>query len=47
MVLTTLNFFQSYKDLTGTWWSITYFVSFYVITILLLLNLVSFTDANS
>ncbi|CAK7324001.1 unnamed protein product [Dovyalis caffra] len=32
--------FQSYKDLTGTYWSLTYFISFYLITVLLLLNLV-------
>ncbi|KAJ4729809.1 Two pore calcium channel protein 1 [Melia azedarach] len=31
---------QSYKELTGTAWTIAYFVSFYLITILLLLNLV-------
>ncbi|XP_047341814.1 two pore calcium channel protein 1-like [Impatiens glandulifera] len=31
---------QSYKDLTGTYWTYTYFVSFYLITVLLLLNLV-------
>ncbi|KAL2547789.1 Two pore calcium channel protein 1 [Forsythia ovata] len=31
---------QSYKDLTGTAWSYAYFISFYLITILLLLNLV-------
>ncbi|CAL9756092.1 unnamed protein product [Musa acuminata subsp. burmannicoides] len=31
---------QSYKDLTGTSWSLVYFVSFYLITVLLLLNLV-------
>lgn len=31
---------QSYKDLTGTSWTYAYFVSFYLITILLLLNLV-------
>ncbi|KAL3632292.1 mitochondrial thiamine pyrophosphate transporter [Castilleja foliolosa] len=31
---------QSYKDLTGTAWTYAYFVSFYLITILLLLNLV-------
>ncbi|KAB2604397.1 two pore calcium channel protein 1-like [Pyrus ussuriensis x Pyrus communis] len=31
---------ESYQELTGTWWSIIYFVSFYLITILLLLNLV-------
>ena len=37
---------QSYKDLTGTWWSITYFVSFYIITVLLLLNLVRFTNTK-
>ncbi|ONI17115.1 hypothetical protein PRUPE_3G138600 [Prunus persica] len=31
---------EGYKELTGTWWSMAYFVSFYLITILLLLNLV-------
>ncbi|XP_062106013.1 two pore calcium channel protein 1 [Humulus lupulus] len=31
---------QSYRDLTGTSWSLIYFISFYLITILLLLNLV-------
>nr|AMR58851.1 two-pore calcium channel [Primulina danxiaensis] len=31
---------QSYKDLTGTVWTLIYFVSFYLITVLLLLNLV-------
>ncbi|XP_010556839.1 PREDICTED: two pore calcium channel protein 1-like [Tarenaya hassleriana] len=31
---------ESYRQLTGTWWSITYFISFYIITVLLLLNLV-------
>ncbi|KAJ6360875.1 hypothetical protein OIU77_004825 [Salix suchowensis] len=31
---------QSYKDLTGTYWSTAYFISFYLITVLLLLNLV-------
>ncbi|KAK9922479.1 hypothetical protein M0R45_030941 [Rubus argutus] len=31
---------QSYKDLTGTSWSLLYFISFYLITVLLLLNLV-------
>ncbi|XP_077229756.1 two-pore channel 1 isoform X2 [Tasmannia lanceolata] len=31
---------QSYRDLTGTSWSLMYFVSFYLITVLLLLNLV-------
>ncbi|XP_075668805.1 two pore calcium channel protein 1-like [Castanea sativa] len=31
---------QSYKELTGTAWSLTYFVSFYLITVLLLLNLI-------
>ncbi|CDP14785.1 unnamed protein product [Coffea canephora] len=31
---------QSYVDLTGTSWAYTYFVSFYLITVLLLLNLV-------
>ncbi|XP_034210284.1 two pore calcium channel protein 1 isoform X4 [Prunus dulcis] len=31
---------EGYKELTGTWWSLAYFVSFYLITILLLLNLV-------
>lgn len=34
--------FQSYKDLTGTSWSLLYFISFYLITVLLLLNLVSY-----
>lgn len=31
---------QSYKDLTGTSWTLVYFISFYLITVLLLLNLV-------
>ncbi|KAJ9170952.1 hypothetical protein P3X46_019011 [Hevea brasiliensis] len=31
---------QSYKDLTGSSWSLAYFISFYLITVLLLLNLV-------
>ncbi|XP_073307640.1 two pore calcium channel protein 1B isoform X2 [Primulina huaijiensis] len=31
---------QSYKTLTGTVWTLLYFVSFYLITVLLLLNLV-------
>ncbi|KAF7850532.1 hypothetical protein BT93_L5417 [Corymbia citriodora subsp. variegata] len=31
---------QSYKELTGTSWSLIYFISFYLITVLLLLNLV-------
>ncbi|KAF7822985.1 two pore calcium channel protein 1 [Senna tora] len=31
---------QSYKELTGTSWTYLYFVSFYLITVLLLLNLV-------
>jgi two pore calcium channel protein len=31
---------QSYKELTGTVWTYVYFISFYLITILLLLNLV-------
>ncbi|XP_011086365.1 two pore calcium channel protein 1A [Sesamum indicum] len=31
---------QSYKELTGTSWSYAYFISFYLITVLLLLNLV-------
>ncbi|CAA3015964.1 two pore calcium channel 1B [Olea europaea subsp. europaea] len=31
---------QSYKDLTGTAWTYAYFVSFYLISVLLLLNLV-------
>ncbi|KAI5338962.1 hypothetical protein L3X38_018234 [Prunus dulcis] len=31
---------EGYKELTGTWWSVAYFVSFYLITVLLLLNLV-------
>ncbi|KAL3714984.1 hypothetical protein ACJRO7_006830 [Eucalyptus globulus] len=31
---------QSYKELTGTSWTLIYFISFYLITVLLLLNLV-------
>ncbi|KAJ7948317.1 Two pore calcium channel protein 1 [Quillaja saponaria] len=31
---------QSYRELTGTYWTLAYFVSFYLITVLLLLNLV-------
>ncbi|XP_038694434.1 two pore calcium channel protein 1 isoform X3 [Tripterygium wilfordii] len=31
---------QSYKKLTGTSWTLAYFISFYLITVLLLLNLV-------
>ncbi|XP_015573991.1 two pore calcium channel protein 1 [Ricinus communis] len=31
---------QSYKDLTGSSWTLAYFISFYLITVLLLLNLV-------
>ncbi|XP_059449199.1 two pore calcium channel protein 1B-like [Corylus avellana] len=31
---------QSYKELTGTSWSLAYFVSFYLITVLLVLNLI-------
>ncbi|KAI5652642.1 hypothetical protein M9H77_29829 [Catharanthus roseus] len=31
---------QSYKDLTGSPWTYVYFISFYIITVLLLLNLV-------
>ncbi|GMP54562.1 hypothetical protein CsSME_00019699 [Camellia sinensis var. sinensis] len=31
---------QSYKELTGTSWAYAYFVSFYLVTVLLLLNLV-------
>ncbi|KAI3876336.1 hypothetical protein MKX03_032934 [Papaver bracteatum] len=31
---------QGYKELTGTSWSLVYFISFYVLTVLLLLNLV-------
>ncbi|KAK6919064.1 Ion transport domain [Dillenia turbinata] len=31
---------QSYRDLTGTNWTLAYFISFYLITVLLLLNLV-------
>ncbi|WOL20569.1 two pore calcium channel protein 1 [Canna indica] len=31
---------QSYSELTGTSWSLVYFISFYLITVLLLLNLV-------
>ncbi|XP_040370436.1 two pore calcium channel protein 1B isoform X2 [Rosa chinensis] len=34
------DWMQSYKALTGTSWSLLYFVSFYLITVLLLLNLV-------
>jgi two pore calcium channel protein len=30
----------SYKDLTGTSWTYAYFISFYLITVLLLLNLI-------
>lgn len=33
--------FQSYRDLTGSSWTLAYFISFYVITVLLLLNLVN------
>lgn len=39
--------FQGYKELTGTWWSMAYFVSFYLITILLLLNLVSYKNVTT
>lgn len=31
---------QSYSDLTGTSWTLAYFISFYLITVLLLLNLI-------
>ncbi|GLU06440.1 hypothetical protein SLE2022_234750 [Rubroshorea leprosula] len=31
---------QSYKELTGTSWTLAYFVSYYLVTVLLLLNLV-------
>ncbi|XVF01995.1 hypothetical protein REPUB_Repub04eG0138100 [Reevesia pubescens] len=31
---------QSYKELTGTSWALVYFISFYLVTVLLLLNLV-------
>ncbi|KAL6330572.1 hypothetical protein AAG906_040503 [Vitis piasezkii] len=31
---------QSYKDLTGTSWTLVYFISYYLLTVLLLLNLV-------
>ncbi|KAG9448094.1 hypothetical protein H6P81_014222 [Aristolochia fimbriata] len=31
---------EGYRDLTGTTWSLLYFISFYLITVLLLLNLV-------
>ncbi|KAK9285308.1 hypothetical protein L1049_024499 [Liquidambar formosana] len=31
---------QSYKELTGTYWTLAYFISFYLITVVLLLNLV-------
>lgn len=41
-IATNLQFaFQSYMDLTGTWWTCIYFISFYVISVLWLLNLVS------
>ncbi|KAH9616307.1 hypothetical protein KSS87_013461 [Heliosperma pusillum] len=32
--------FQGYKDLTGTSWSLVYFISFYLITVMLILNLI-------
>ncbi|GFP78768.1 two pore calcium channel protein 1a [Phtheirospermum japonicum] len=35
-----MNSSKSYKDLTGTAWTYVYFISFYLITVLLLLNLV-------
>nr|CAD1834440.1 unnamed protein product [Ananas comosus var. bracteatus] len=31
---------QSYRDLTGTSWTLAYFISFYLVTVLLLLNLI-------
>ncbi|XP_009357873.2 two pore calcium channel protein 1 isoform X1 [Pyrus x bretschneideri] len=31
---------EGYQEITGTWWSIVYFVSFYLVTVVLLLNLV-------
>ncbi|XVE66198.1 hypothetical protein DITRI_Ditri08aG0061300 [Diplodiscus trichospermus] len=31
---------QSYKEITGTSWTLAYFISFYLVTVLLLLNLV-------
>nr|GLL22900.1 two pore calcium channel protein 1A-like [Ipomoea trifida] len=34
------SWMQSYKELTGTAWSYVYFISFYVITVLWLLNLI-------
>ncbi|KAL3714981.1 hypothetical protein ACJRO7_006829 [Eucalyptus globulus] len=34
------DWMQSYKELTGTSWTLIYFISFYLITVLLLLNLV-------
>ncbi|CAM8884818.1 unnamed protein product [Rhodiola kirilowii] len=34
------DWMQGYKELTGSTWSIAYFISFYLITVLLLLNLV-------
>lgn len=34
------DWMQSYKELTGSIWSLVYFISFYLITVLLLLNLV-------
>ncbi|KAL6543387.1 mitochondrial thiamine pyrophosphate transporter [Orobanche hederae] len=40
LILTAASDTMSYKDLTGTVWTYAYFISFYLITILLLLNLV-------
>ncbi|GAA0151477.1 ion channel [Lithospermum erythrorhizon] len=34
------DWMKSYTDLTGTSWTLVYFISFYIITVLLLLNLV-------
>ncbi|KAL9664980.1 hypothetical protein QQ045_020389 [Rhodiola kirilowii] len=34
------DWMQGYRELTGSTWSIAYFISFYLITVLLLLNLV-------
>lgn len=40
--LSFFSYFQSYRQLTGSSWSLIYFVSFYLISVLLLLNLVRF-----
>ncbi|KAK4749796.1 hypothetical protein SAY87_027245 [Trapa incisa] len=35
-----IDWMQSYKELTGSTWTLVYFISFYLVTVLLLLNLV-------